>query len=396
MSFPRVLFVLEYFPPHVGGVESLFANLTRGLAEAGYPVTVLTLHLPGTATRETINGVTIVRVHTPQIARRYLFMLLALPTALRYAGWAEIIHTTTYNAAIPAWIAARLRRKPSVLVVHEVFGPQWNDLPGLNPHLGYGFRAFEWLILHLPFTCYVCVSAFTRDRLTQFMHVRRERTAVIHPALDYTFWAPGIHVPHDLPQHLGLPPDTFIALYAGRPGISKGVEFLIDAAPRIRAALPESRLVLILARDPSDQYARLQQRIADRGLGEYVRVLDSVSRDELPRYLLGAGCVVVPSLSEGFGYAAVEAASLGCPVVATSGHSVAEVVGESVTLVPPRDPIALADAIIAVARAGTPKPAPRRFLLAEHIAQVRELYASIVGPRSEAECGTYTNDAATL
>ena len=82
----------------------------------------------------------------------------------------------------------------------------------------------------------------------------------------------------------------------------------------------------------------------------------------------------------------VEAASLGCPVVATSGHSVAEVVGESITLVPPRDPRALADAVLTCARARTTRPAPRRFTLAEHIAGVRAIYANILAdhPRRDA------------
>ncbi len=384
MRAPRVLFVLEYFPPHVGGVESLFANLTRGLADAGYAVTVITLHLPGSPTRETVNGVDVIRVRTPQTARRYLFMLLALPLVLRHAWRADLIHTTTYNAALPAWIAATLWHKPSVLVVHEVFGPQWNDLMGLHPLVGYGFRVFEWCVLRLPFTRYICVSAHTRVRLLRYVGVRPERAVVIHPALDYTFWDAQRHAQQDLRQLCGVPAGTFLALYSGRPGLSKGVEYLIDAAPRVHAALPESHIMLILARDPLDHYDRLRQQIVTLGLSDYITVRDPVPREDVPGYWLGADCVVVPSVSEGFGYAAVEAATLGCTVIATSGHSVEEVIGESVILVPPRDAAALADAIVSAAHARAAQPPPRQFTLTEHIARVRALYARLL-PRNVAE-----------
>lgn len=377
MQSPHVLFVLEYFPPHVGGVETLFATLARGLAAEGYRATVVTLHLPGTPTHERVDGVRVVRVRVPPVAVRYLFTLFALPAVLRHAARADLVHTTTYNAAIPAWIAAALRRKPAIITVHEVFGAQWHTLPGLNRWLGYGFRAYEWAVLHLPFTRYIAVSRFTRGRLVRLLGARAAaRTDVVYNPIDEAFWlAP--HAPHALHRELGLPPETFVALYAGRPGISKGVEYLIDAAVRVRAALPESRLVLILARDPLDQYERLLRRIAERDLEEYVIVRDSVPRAALPGYLLGAGCVVVPSVSEGFGYFAVEAATLGCPVIATSGHSVEEIIGESVTLVPPQNAAALAEAIIAVARHRPALPPPPRFTVAAYVAGVRAVYAQI-------------------
>src|SRR6185369_15331751 len=117
----RVPFVLEHYHPHVGGVETLFQQLAERLASEGRQVTVLTLRLPATTARQSLGGVEIVRVWTPPLARRYWFTLLAIPAAVRYAGQAGIVHTTTYNAAVPAWVAAIVRRKKRVITVHEVF-----------------------------------------------------------------------------------------------------------------------------------------------------------------------------------------------------------------------------------------------------------------------------------
>jgi glycosyltransferase involved in cell wall biosynthesis len=60
--------------------------------------------------------------------------------------------------------------------------------------------------------------------------------------------------------------------------------------------------------------------------------------------------VVLPSLAESFGFALVEAMSLGKPVVASTSGGIPEVVvnGETGLLVPPADSKALADAICRV------------------------------------------------
>ena len=376
----RILFVLEYFAPHVGGVETLFDHLTETLARDGHRVRVVTLRVPGTPVRETRKGVEIVRIRTPQRARRYLFTAMALPAVIRNAFKADIIHTTTYNAAIPAWLGAMIARKPAVLTVHEVFAQQWNNLLGLHPAVGYAFRSFEWLVLHLPFAHFLCASEFTRGRLVRLMGVAPARASAVYPAVDYAFWDAARHTSRGIKEERGLHQDTFLYLYFGRPGISKGVEYLIDAAVRVRDLLPRSHLVMLLADDPRDQYQRILQQIARLGLADHITVLDPVSREELPGYLLGVDCVVIPSISEGFGYAAVEAVALGCRVVATSGHSIQEVIGEHVTLVPPRDANALAEAIAAPVAWYMPARAPRHFDLDRHVGAVEGIYECVAAP----------------
>ena len=358
----RFLFVLEYFTPHIGGVEVLFGELARELARRGHEVEVITSADRGS--HEVRDGVTIRRIR----AGRYLFMLRAIPHAIRAARRADLIHTTTYNAAIPAWIAGRIARKPVVLTAHEVFGRQWQEMPGMNALLGWGYRLFESLVLRLGWRHVITPSDFTRRRLPD-----PSRATTIHNAVDHDFWSPSRHRARafDAP---------FVYLYFGRPGVSKGLEYLLEAAQVVRRERPGSRLVLILSRKPAAQYRRMLPRI--QALGEHVILLDSVPRAELPSYLLGADCVVVPSLSEGFGYSAVEAASLGCRVIATSGHATEELIGDFVTLVPPRDPQALAEAVLNVARASARDPRraearPTSFTAERHALAVLDLYSRI-------------------
>lgn len=369
----RLLFVLEYFHPHVGGVETLFAELTTGLSRAGFDVTVVTCSLPGAAANEQWRGVRIVRVPVPSKGGRYVFTLRAIPTVVRLAQRAHMLHTTTYNAAIPAWIGSRLARKPAVITVHEVYAEQWNALLGLNRIAGYGYRAFEWLVLHLPFAAYHCDSAFTAARLRVRMGVPSDRTDVVYPAVDLAFWERDHEAiaPKDVAP---FPGDAFVFCSFGRPGVAKGLEYLIDAMATVRVRVPKARLLMILSHDPPGQHRRLLARIEARGVGDVVHVIDPVPRERLPRILAGVGAVVVPSVSEGFGYAAVEAALVGRPVIATSGHSVSEVLPGAV-FVPPKDVPALAAAMVDVATSPPPAPSPaQRYEVARQVEATARAY----------------------
>jgi glycosyltransferase involved in cell wall biosynthesis len=77
-----------------------------------------------------------------------------------------------------------------------------------------------------------------------------------------------------------------------------------------------------------------------------VRFLGRVSEEDKPRLMSAARLFVYPSAYEGFGLDPLEAMSVGCPVVTSSGGSLREVVGDGGLLLPPDDEAALAAAIV--------------------------------------------------
>ena len=48
VQFMRILFVLENYLPHIGGVEILFKNLSESLVKKGHEVDLVTHRLKGT------------------------------------------------------------------------------------------------------------------------------------------------------------------------------------------------------------------------------------------------------------------------------------------------------------------------------------------------------------
>jgi glycosyltransferase involved in cell wall biosynthesis len=88
---------------------------------------------------------------------------------------------------------------------------------------------------------------------------------------------------------------------------------------------------------------------AVRGMGAgSVRMTGYVSEPTKIELIRGASAFVYPSIAEGFGLPVLEAMACGTPTIATTGSAPEEMAGDAALLVPPRDPIALRDAILRI------------------------------------------------
>ena len=92
------------------------------------------------------------------------------------------------------------------------------------------------------------------------------------------------------------------------------------------AAFGDTRFCFILANDPKAQKDKFLSLVKEYGLEGKVIVRDPVERERLSAMIPQALAVVVPSITEGFGYSAVEACALGAPLIHSDGGSLPEVV----------------------------------------------------------------------
>jgi glycosyltransferase involved in cell wall biosynthesis len=127
----------------------------------------------------------------------------------------------------------------------------------------------------------------------------------------------------------------------------KGHRYLFGALPEIVRALPDARLMLLGRFHRDDREARWLRRFQLREK-LFRRVHWLGRRDNVQDYMAAMDICVVPSVEEPLGLVAVEAQAAGVPVIATRVGGLPEIVadGETGLLVPPRDPAAIAHAVL--------------------------------------------------
>jgi glycosyltransferase involved in cell wall biosynthesis len=164
----------------------------------------------------------------------------------------------------------------------------------------------------------------------------------------------------------------------------KGIPYLLEAVDPIRRAFPDAK-IWIVGGGP------LKSKL--ESLNESLKVSSHVSflgeRPDVPQLVSCFDVFVLPSLWEGLPYSLLEAAALGKPVVATDIDGTRELIKHEQTglLVPPREPLLLADAVVRLlsdwdyaARLGQNLKAAVRstYTLDRMVAQVQDLYLKLL------------------
>ncbi|MEY3051157.1 MAG: hypothetical protein RLY31_942 [Bacteroidota bacterium] len=369
----RILFVLENYFPNIGGVEKLFRQLAEALGQRGVRVTVVTNRLDaGQPFRERQGNITILRY---RFRNRYLFGFLAFFPAFKHAKHCNLVHTTSFNAAMPAFLAAFLRKKPVIVTFHEAWGKLWFRLAGMHPILQALHFVYEWLLLRLPFDRFVAVSEFTRESLL-LKGVSARRIRRIYNGITYPSFPPERKPGKAAHRSLRC-------LYFGRIGISKGIYLLLEAASSFRETHPDARFTLVVPQEPAVEYRRLHARISEWALDTCVEVRSGLSDEELNAAIRSADAVVIPSQSEGFCFAAVETAALGTPILSSGCGALPEVVSGSYIHMEDYTVAAMVRALEKAAADKWETSPLRRFELQETIAQYLTLYKTLVGGSDE-------------
>ena len=176
----------------------------------------------------------------------------------------------------------------------------------------------------LGFSRYVCISYYTRNYLRLY-GIDDKKISVIYPGADHGLFSYQAEGADLIRRRLDLN-NGFIYLYYGRPGFFKGVEYLLQAVPLISKKIPRAKLLLILSKEPKAKYNQVLSIIKDLKIENSLILLESTDEEELIKYISGSDCVVLPSLTEGFGFACVESCSVGKPLAATNVGAIPEVI----------------------------------------------------------------------
>jgi glycosyltransferase involved in cell wall biosynthesis len=151
------------------------------------------------------------------------------------------------------------------------------------------------------------------------------------------------------------PRDEGLVLFAGRHMPDKRPLAAVEALAIARERRPGVHGVIV---GDGPERPRVLARIRELGLEDAIEAPGFVEREELEGLVRRAGCVVAPSLREGFGMAVLESAAVGTPAVVCEApdNAAAELVEPGVNgeLAADRSPAAIAAALLRVLDAGPP------------------------------------------
>jgi glycosyltransferase involved in cell wall biosynthesis len=229
---------------------------------------------------------------------------------------------------------------PSVVGLHDLIAADFPELtlPTARSRTFWGIK--QRLAIRLARRVFT-VSESARREISARLRIPAGKLAVVPEAADPVFWPrPETDVRRELTA-IGLGAGESYLLYAGGISPHKNVETLLEAYATIRAARPDPPRLVVAGALDGDAYlsaaASIRERVAGLGIGDDVLLPGFVSDDALACFYTGAQAVVLPSLAEGFGLPAVEAAACGAPVILSDIPAHRETMGDEALFFPPRD-----------------------------------------------------------
>ena len=315
----RLLFLVTTFDR--GGTEKIITQLARCLPRNRYAVAVAALQgRSGRIAAElTATGVP---THDLRMQTK-----LDLGGALRLRALLkreriEILYSFLFHANLMARLMGGWGGPPVRVCAERIAGWEGPMRRLLN-------RLTAGLATHV-----VAVSEAVRDETARTLRVAPERIAVIPNGVNTHAFAPA-----------SRPVEAPVIGCTGRLHAKNGHPTLLDAFAAIRQAVPEARLLLV---GDGPERGSLERAVSRLGWGEAVTFAGEQA--DVRPWLHRMAVYVQPSISEGMSNSILEAMACGLPVVATRVGGTPEVVEDGISglLVPPKDPAALATALVAL------------------------------------------------
>ena len=339
----RILQVVAYYPPHVGGLEQHVEGLSRKLVEAGHQVTVYTANVPRLSSVEVVDGVEIRRFRSVAAPLGNPLTPGLLGKLLENDRF-DVVHTHVhYHMCSNLTVLSNVfRRRPLVLTCHglELGYRGWKRALELvyNRTVGWWtFRSADRVIALTP----------TLAGMVEQLGARRERIAVVPGWIEPI--SAGVRAdPAGFRAAYGLAGKKLV-LFAGRLLPAKGLSYLVDAARQF-----QSVPIVAIVGDEAPGYGGckegLVQQVKRLGLEKQVLFLGRFTREDLEAAYEAADLFVLPSLGEGLPVSVLEAMSHGKCALGTDVVGIRDVIrdGWNGALVEAKNPAALAQRIDAL------------------------------------------------
>ena len=324
---------------NVGGAETMLLRLIRGLPQHthvvitlasngplgellnanGYKVYVLGLRAFN-AWRTLPHFLSLIRRECPDIVQTWMYHADLLGGIISYlAGFRKIVWNVR-NTEIPQ---GRLSATGLIVSLCAIIS--------------------TWL----PKAIICCAHAGLEVHATR--GYKRQKILVIPNGYDTHEWQPKCVSRWGVRRDYGLPEDAFIVGIVGRYDSLKGYDVFIEAAARI-AMVVHNAIFLMIGRQVDSNNIELRNLIESRGGDASFRLLGE--RSDVSQLMSTMDVYCLSSRAEGFPNVVAEAMLMQVPCVVTNVGDAARIVGPTGCVVPPNEPIAIAEAVCSLERMG--------------------------------------------
>jgi glycosyltransferase involved in cell wall biosynthesis len=326
-EMPHVLLVLDQFPRMLGGGERIVLKLADLLPKYGYRVSILTFSAdPASAGLQSPPC----SVYLLPLQRTYDLTALRGSLELRkFLREQKIRIVQTFFESSDLWAGFVTKTMSSARLI-------WSRRDMGILRTGKHHAAYR-LMASAPDRVFA-VSEQVRRHCIDVDGIKSSRVQTIYNGLDLADWSSA----SSPPKHEG----EALVMTVGNIRRVKGHDVFIRAAASVATQFP--KVTFSIAGDvlEPDYFAELQALVRSLNLSDRFRFAGGVKN--LREHLATAAVFVLPSRSEGFSNAIVEAMAASLPVVATNVGGNAEAVQDGVSgvIVPSEDSAALAAAIV--------------------------------------------------
>lgn len=325
----------------IGGAEMMLYKLLQGLDRSRFQAGVITFRDGALAEKIRALGVSVDCVEISR-ASRFLVEAPRLYRILR-AAKPGLVHTWMYHADLLGGLMARLATAAPV-----VWCVRASDLDQGNIKTGTRLvaRANGLLSSRLPRRIVYCSE---RARQIHERMLYSPRLGVVIPnGFDLHAFCPDRGLRQEFRAETGLSEDDPLIGLVARFDPMKDHLTFIRAAAIVKSRIPTARFVMAGANVDAGN-TELLDWVRAHGLEDSVHLLGL--RTDLAAVYNGLDVATLTSFSsEGFPNVVGEAMACGVPCVVTDVGDCAHIVGDTGRIVPPRDPAALASAIVELLR----------------------------------------------
>lgn len=324
----KIIFILEHFYPHIGGAETLFFNLIKKLSKIKkIEIIVATSNSGGiTGEKKYSKNFKVFYFNWPSFFGHPIPLYKDVKKLIKES---DIVHTGTYTSGFFSWFFAKLNKKKIVLTVYENLFFKWFLVDNFFRSLI--FFIFEFITVHLPFDYYIGISQSTKNDLIK-SGINKNKIKVIYPFIEDELFIKNKNNQESKNKFKNY------FLYFGRPGKTKGIFILLKAINLLKEKLPKDfYFLLILSDDPLNEKNKIIDFVKKNKLEDIVKVKSPLPKKKLIKKIKESFCVIIPSITEGFGYSAYESILLGKPVILSDAGSLKEIASGKYLLFKSRD-----------------------------------------------------------